>query len=99
MNAFRATVTSGIVGLWLVLTAIGCAVEDGPLRSCMRTNLHGAIATGLHLAAAAFAVWVGMLLAGRSRRNWLGWVLGLVVFIAGAYLVDWLGYPMPHRDI
>ncbi|MFN6996115.1 MAG: hypothetical protein ACK4PH_18110 [Aquincola tertiaricarbonis] len=99
MNAFHAKVTAGIAGLWLGLTAIGCSVEDGPLRSCMRSNVHGSLATGLHIAAAAFAFWMGMLLAARTRRNWLGWTCGLASFLALAMLLDWLGYPMPRRDI
>lgn len=99
MNAFHAKITAGIAGLWLGLTAIGCSVEDGPLRSCMRSSVHGTLATGLHVAAAAVGVWLGMAMAARSRRSWLGWVAGLVVFVALASLVDWLGYPMPHRGI
>lgn len=99
MNTFHAKVAAGLAGLWLLVTALGCSVEDGAMRSCMRGNLHSALATGLHIGAAAVAIWVGMECAARSYRNWLGWVSGLVLFVLLACLLEWLGYPMPHRDL
>lgn len=76
---------SGLAALFLI-SSIGPALNERHFLPALFQNF---VALSLHwgLIALAFggAIWIGLKVAVRSGKNWLGWVIGLfiVIIVAG----------------
>ena len=71
-----------------------CAINAGPMQTCVQDGLHRVIGMSLHAASLLFGVWAGPRIALRLQRYWLGYVAGaLIVSVASASLI-WLGFPI-----
>jgi hypothetical protein len=76
----------------------GCAFNDEGLQGCMRARMHNLIAFALNLASAFVAGTSGMGVARSTGRLWVGWVVGLALFVAGALFLGFVGFSMPETD-
>src|SRR4051794_37481613 len=64
-----------------------CAINEGPMQTCMQDDVHGVIAMSLHAASLLLGIWAGPRIGLRLQRYWLGYVAGaLIVLVASASL-------------
>ena len=83
-----------IVGLliWCMIANIG---QRNYLYETALTFVAHLVYTGSVLLGLALGIWLGMLVARRTSRAWLGWVVGIVVWAVAAVGLRDLGRELP----
>ena len=92
----------GVGGVVLVMLAIGagdCGFANGIFRQCMSQTVHGIVSYALAAGAFTIGGWLGVETASATHRTWLGWVVGIVVAFALAFLMMWLGFDPPAGSV
>jgi hypothetical protein len=99
----RARLIPGRVEVWIfaviVVSLCGgrllhCAINAGPMQTCVQDGMHRVIGVSLHAVSLVFGIWAGPRIGLRLQRYWLGYVAGaLIVLVASASLI-WLAFPI-----
>ncbi|BEP48920.1 hypothetical protein GmRootV116_26160 [Variovorax sp. V116] len=84
------------VVLLILGSLIGCSLSASwPLRSCVRSALHGVVSELLLFASMLLGGWLGWETGTAFRRQWLGWIAGIASALALGFFFMWLGFE-PH---
>ena len=70
-----------------------CAINAGPMQTCVQDGLHRVLGMSLHAASLLFGIWAGPRIGLRLQRYWLGYVVGALITIGGSACFVWLGFP------
>lgn len=81
----------------LMATLVACSFGDHAFRGCMRSNFHFFIAWILQAGSAIAGGYGGYFVGKNSDRPWLGWVVGLALWIGLSFTFFWLGYELPSN--
>lgn len=97
VTAFQWKIAGAVLLAILVANGIACGFADNSMRACMRSTLHGELSYVLTLVALAIGVWIGWETAQATHQNWLGWIIGIAVWIGLGVFFMWLGFE-PHTS-
>lgn len=75
---------TGVSGVF-AFYSIGPAISERDPLAFFENFLALAFHYGIIIGSFVAAIWGGMKIAGISRRGWLGWVVGVAIFIAFAF--------------
>jgi len=67
--------------IWILLLALGCGNASRFGRCMAGQGLHTLVFLG-DVALLAIAAWIGVVAARQTGLAWLGWAVGIGVFIA-----------------
>lgn len=99
MNLFPLKVVATIVMASLGIMLIRCFAFTDNAAACMRLGVIDAGLWILHFATLAAAIWLGIEAARASKRQWLGWVAGVIVFVLLNVGLSWMGFTLPEHEI
>lgn len=77
---------SGIAAVVVAQAAITAAGERDFLTGFIEEVVAVVLHYGIILGGLAFAIWLGMTVASRTSKNWLGWVAGGVIFLGVSFV-------------
>lgn len=77
--------------LGLASTVVRCAIWSAHPAACTHNVMHGWLLALLNITYILVGVWVGLEAATRWRRQWVGWVAGLVTVVALLAVLTWAG--------
>jgi hypothetical protein len=98
MKAFHWQVVGCLAMALIALLALNCSLSSHAMRGCMRAGLYGAFAYSLHIGAMAMGCWAWHEAFSRSRRAWLAWTAGLLVFFILSAFLYWVGIEFPSSQ-
>lgn len=70
----------------IALYFLDCIFEQSA-KTCVRQSVKGVASTIELLIVLALSVWLGVEAARRYSRPWLGWVIGISIFVALAFIL------------
>ena len=81
----------------IVLSLVGgrlihCAVEQGPLGSCIQAGMPRLLGISLHSAGLLLGIWAGPRIGLRVHSKELGWLCGAMIVMAISAALMWLGF-------
>jgi hypothetical protein len=82
--------------LGFALMAFDCALSDMRMQRCMRQGVFGAVSYLLYLGSWLLAGVLGVGVAERSKRNWVGWMTGIALVLVFGFILGWLGFEAPR---
>jgi hypothetical protein len=91
MTDFHWKLVGGCAIGLIVFTLIGCGLDGGSVRECVRSNVIGGLGYLLLLGSLATGTWLGMATAAATDKAWLGWCIGLAVAFGLSYVLEWIG--------
>src|SRR5215213_523791 len=71
-----ACILAAIVVSLLGGRLLHCAIEQGPLASCIQAGMPRVVAMSLHCAALLLGIWAGPRIGLRLNNKALGWTCG-----------------------
>lgn len=95
MTSFQAKVTATILLAVFFLLPLRCLLWANEVQVCARESLIGAALLAVHFWTLGTAVWLGLEASAKSRRQWVGWVAGLIVLVVLNGMLTWLEFPYP----
>lgn len=98
MNSFHLKIAGGVALLMFAVMGIDCSTSSRAMQSCMRSHFHGLVSEVLLFASLGAGVWIGVRTADASKRNWLGWVVGIAIAFALGSFFAWLGFETHSSD-
>lgn len=54
--------------------------------------------TLIKTAIALLAIWLGVIVSKKSKRNWLGWITFFAVFFGAMMALDSMGFMTPSAE-
>ncbi|MBD9558444.1 hypothetical protein [Ensifer sp. ENS03] len=93
-NLVSAWLRLPVWGRWLTgvatvfaVSSIGPAIRERDILAFIENFLALTFHYGIVIAGFVCSIWGGLKVAERSERNWLGWLAGLLIFIAFAMVL------------
>ena len=71
-----------------------CAIEQGPLGSCMQAGIPRVLGISLHSAGLLLGIWAGPRSGLRLQSTELGWLSGALMVVAVSAALVWIGLPI-----
>ena len=71
-----------------------CAIEQGPLESCVLTGMPRVLAISLHSAGLLLGIWAGPRVGLRLHSKELGWLGGALIVGGTSMMLIWIGFPI-----
>ena len=85
-----AAIVVSLIGARLLL----CAIDQGPLVSCMQTGMPRVLGMSLYCAGLLLGIWAGPKIGLRLHSKALGWLCGALIVVAASAALAWMGFPI-----
>ncbi len=99
MTSFQAKIVAAVLLGVFFLIPLRCVLWADDVQACARGGLFEMVLTAVPIWTFANAIWIGMEVGKRSKKQWVGWVAGILVFLVLIAMLSWLEVPNPSIDI